>query len=71
MTRETDRDKGQRSTTGNSMPILIQQRSERESVIPDAIPIYADIFDNFPQCSGVALDLDRLSKMLLHGRIEH
>lgn len=45
--------------------ILIQERAERGLVIPDADPDFAEIFTNFPSCSGVALGLDRLQMLLM------
>ena len=45
--------------------ILIQERADKALVIPDADPAFADIFTNFPQCSGVALGLDRLQMLLM------
>jgi lysyl-tRNA synthetase class 2 len=45
--------------------ILIQKRADRGLVIPDADPSFADIFTDFPQCSGVALGLDRLQMLLM------
>jgi len=47
--------------------ILIQEKADRGLVIPDADPDFAEIFTHFPQCSGVALGLDRL-QMLLMGK---
>lgn len=47
--------------------ILSQERAQSERVIPDADPDFANIFTNFPQCSGVALGMDRL-QMLLMGK---
>ena len=48
---------------------LVQKRTETGSVIPDADPDFADIFKNFPQCSGVAIGMDRLL-MLLMGKTD-
>ncbi|MDT4761915.1 amino acid--tRNA ligase-related protein [Sphaerochaeta sp. PS] len=44
---------------------LVQERANKESVIPDADPDFADIFTTFPQCSGVAMGLDRLQMLLM------
>ncbi len=45
--------------------ILIQQRAQSGLVIPDADPNFAEIFTDYPQCSGVALGLDRLQMLLM------
>lgn len=39
---------------------LVELRSQNGKVIPDADASFADIFDRFPKCSGVAIGLDRL-----------
>ena len=44
---------------------LIQQRSIKQTVIPDADPSFASLFASFPQCSGVALGMDRLLMLQL------
>jgi lysyl-tRNA synthetase class 2 len=47
--------------------ILVNQRSVSGEVIPDIDTSFPDIFDaSFPQCSGVAMGIDRL--LLLQGR---
>lgn len=47
---------------------LIEQRAHSFEVIPDIDLSFLDIFDNFPQCSGVALGLDRL--LMLQGNYD-
>jgi lysyl-tRNA synthetase class 2 len=44
---------------------LVQQRAVKQSVIPDIDPSFAALFTNFPQCSGVALGMDRLLMLQL------
>lgn len=44
---------------------LIQNRSESGSVIPDTDPDLATTFARMPQCSGVAIGLDRLQMVLM------
>jgi lysyl-tRNA synthetase class 2 len=39
---------------------LVQQRSQRQSVIPDIDLEFASVFGSFPRCSGVAMGMDRL-----------
>ena len=63
---ETDKEKV-RAYYKKEYAILIQERADRGLVIPDADPDFAEIFTGFPQCSGVALGMDRL-QMLLMGR---
>ncbi len=47
-------------------PLLIEERGDQGEVIPDIDPSFIDIFDGgFPQCSGVALGIDRL--LMLQG----
>jgi lysyl-tRNA synthetase class 2 len=40
--------------------VLAQHRLASGSVLPDTDPSFADIFATFPQCSGVAIGMDRL-----------
>lgn len=61
---ETDREKVS-AYYRKQYAILIQERADRGFVIPDADPDFADIFTDFPQCSGVALGLDRLQMLLM------
>lgn len=47
-------------------PLLVSERSDQGEVIPDIDPTFANLFDGqFPQCSGVALGVDRL--LMLQG----
>ncbi len=47
-------------------PLLIEERVDQGEVIPDIDPSFIEIFDDqFPQCSGVALGIDRL--LMLQG----
>lgn len=39
---------------------LVQMRAERQAVIPDIDLAFASLFETFPQCSGVAMGMDRL-----------
>ncbi|MGH4037855.1 MAG: amino acid--tRNA ligase-related protein [Sphaerochaeta sp.] len=39
---------------------LVRERSETGTVIPDVDLDFASLFENFPQCSGVAIGMDRL-----------
>lgn len=39
---------------------LIEDRAKKGEVIPDTDPSFAEIFDHFPQTSGVAMGIDRL-----------
>ncbi|WP_422481088.1 amino acid--tRNA ligase-related protein [Pleomorphochaeta sp. DL1XJH-081] len=45
---------------------LSSERAPKDEVIPDMDPTFPLIFDNFPQCSGVAIGFDRL--LMLQGR---
>ncbi len=46
---------------------LVEARSQSMSVIPDIDPSLAKLFASMPQCSGVAIGMDRL-QMLLMGK---
>ena len=46
---------------------LVEMRNANGRPIPDADPSFADCFDSFPLCSGVAIGMDRLL-MVLTGR---
>ena len=46
---------------------LVELRNANGRPIPDADPSFADCFDSFPLCSGVAVGMDRLL-MVLTGR---
>lgn len=39
---------------------LVSYRTEKATVIPDVDLDFASLFNNFPQCSGVAIGMDRL-----------
>lgn len=45
---------------------LSSERGPKDEVIPDMDPSFPKIFENFPQCSGVAMGFDRL--LMLQGR---
>lgn len=44
----------------NEYSKLVAQRQNSQRVIPDADDSFADCFETFPKCSGVAIGLDRL-----------
>ncbi|WP_320128104.1 amino acid--tRNA ligase-related protein [uncultured Sphaerochaeta sp.] len=49
----------------NEYAKLVQKRMKNQSVIPDSDPAFASLFTTFPQCSGVALGMDRLLMLQL------
>ena len=47
---------------------LVENRMDSGSVIPDTDPALAHTFASMPQCSGVAMGLDRLLMLLMDKR---